>query len=83
MSGSGKIAILGGGRIGEALLAGLLGSGWRETGQIAVTTRSESRAAELRERYGIDASTSNAAAVAGAELVVVAVKPQDIDTLLA
>jgi pyrroline-5-carboxylate reductase len=83
VSGSGKIAILGGGRIGEALLAGLLGSGWRETGQISVTTRSESRAAELRERYGIDASTSNDAAVAGAELIVVAVKPQDIDTLLA
>jgi pyrroline-5-carboxylate reductase len=83
VSSSGKIAILGGGRIGEALLAGLLGSGWREMEQISVTTRSESRAAELRERYGIDASTSNAAAVAGAELVVVAVKPQDIDTLLA
>jgi pyrroline-5-carboxylate reductase len=75
-----RIAIIGGGRIGEALLSGLLSSGWSD---IVVTTRSESRAATLRERHEVDASTSNAEAVAGAAVVVVAVKPQDIDALLA
>ena len=74
------IAILGCGRIGEALLVGLLGAGWTD---IVVTSRTEERAADLRERHGVDASTDNAAAVERAELVVVAVKPQDIDTLLA
>jgi pyrroline-5-carboxylate reductase len=74
------IAILGCGRIGEALLAGLLGAGWKD---IVVTSRTESRATELRERHGVEATTDNAAAVAKAELVVVAVKPQDIDALLA
>ena len=74
------IAILGCGRIGEALLVGLLGAGWTD---IVVTTRSEEHAAELRERHGVEASTDNGGAVARADLVVVAVKPQDIDTLLA
>jgi pyrroline-5-carboxylate reductase len=79
---SGKIAILGGGRIGEALLAGLLSSGWRGHSEIVVTSRSESRAAELHERHGVEATTANRAAVAGARLIVIAVKPQDIDALL-
>ena len=78
-----RIAILGGGRIGEALLTGLLSSGWRTREQLVVTARSESRLEELRERHGIEATSSNASAVAGAELVVVAVKPQDIEALLA
>jgi pyrroline-5-carboxylate reductase len=75
-----RIAILGGGRIGEALLSGLLSSGWSD---IVVTTRSEARAATLRERHEVEVSTSNAAAVDRAAIVVVAVKPQDIDALLA
>jgi pyrroline-5-carboxylate reductase len=74
-----RIAILGTGRIGEALLAGLLSSGWTD---IVATSRSETRAAELRERHGVDTTTSNADAVAGAAVVVVAVKPQDMDALL-
>jgi pyrroline-5-carboxylate reductase len=77
-----RIAILGAGRIGEALLTGLLSSGWRTPEQLVVTARSESRVEELRSRHGVEATTSNADAVAGAEIVVVAVKPQDIDALL-
>src|SRR5258708_7975659 len=77
-----KIAIIGAGRIGEALLSGLLSSGWRSREEIVVTTRSESRAALLHERHGVEATTSNPDAVRGAGLVVVAVKPQDIDTRL-
>jgi pyrroline-5-carboxylate reductase len=38
--------------------------------------------AELRERYGVDATLSNPDAAAGAALVVIAVKPQDLDVLL-
>jgi pyrroline-5-carboxylate reductase len=77
-----KIAILGAGRIGESLISGLLSSGWREPGEIAATGRRAERVAELRERHGVDATLSNHDAVAGAALVVIAVKPQDIDVLL-
>jgi pyrroline-5-carboxylate reductase len=77
-----KIAILGGGRIGEALLAGLLSSGWRDPGEVVVTARREEQLAELRDRYAAEATADNTAAVNGAGIVVVAVKPQDIDVLL-
>jgi pyrroline-5-carboxylate reductase len=77
-----KIAILGAGRIGEALIAGFLSSGWREPGEIAATARRAERIAELRERHGVAATLSNHDATAGAALVVIAVKPQDIDALL-
>src|SRR5262252_5414296 len=78
-----KIAILGGGRIGEALLSGLLSSGWRDSSEVVVTSRRDERVAELHERHGAEATTNNPAAVEGASVVVVAVKPQDIDALLA
>ncbi len=74
-----RIAIIGGGRIGEALLSGLLSSGWSD---IVVTSRREARVAELHERHKVEATTSNTDAVRGAAIVVVAVKPQDIDALL-
>ena len=77
-----KIAILGGGRIGEALLSGLLSSGWRDASEIVITDRGAERVAELHERYGVEATADNPGAVAEAGLVVVAVKPQDIDALL-
>jgi pyrroline-5-carboxylate reductase len=77
-----KIAILGAGRIGEALVSGLLSSGWRTPEEIAATSRRAERVAELRERYGIAATLSNHDAAAGASLVVIAVKPQDIEGLL-
>jgi pyrroline-5-carboxylate reductase len=77
-----KLAIVGGGRIGEALLAGLLSAGWRQPAEVVVTGRREERLRELAERYSVATTLSNPEAVAGARLVVIAVKPQDIDALL-
>jgi pyrroline-5-carboxylate reductase len=82
MVDSRKVAILGAGRIGEALISGLLSSGWREPGEIAATARRAERVEELRERHGVAATLSNHDAAAGAALVVIAVKPQDIESLL-
>jgi pyrroline-5-carboxylate reductase len=77
-----RIAILGCGKIGEALLAGLLSTGWRTSDEIVVTGRRDERLAELRERHGVEATTSNAEAVGRAGVVVIAVKPQDFDVLM-
>jgi pyrroline-5-carboxylate reductase len=77
-----RIAILGAGQIGEALLSGLLSSGWRSADELSASTRREERVEELRERHGVFVTQSNAEAAAGAGLVVIAVKPQDIETLL-
>src|SRR6188472_2777093 len=77
-----RIAILGAGKIGEALVRGLLSSGWRGPDDLVATARRQERVDELRERHEIHATLSNAEACSGAALVVVAVKPQDIDALL-
>lgn len=78
----GTIAILGAGMMGEALIAGLLSSGWRTKEQIVASDRRSERLEVLAERFSIRTTSSNADAVTGAELVVIAVKPQDMDLLL-
>jgi pyrroline-5-carboxylate reductase len=77
-----RIAVLGAGKIGEALISGLLSSGWRTADDIVASGRREERVAELNERYGIRTTLSNEEAANGAALVVLSVKPQDIETLL-
>jgi pyrroline-5-carboxylate reductase len=77
-----RVAILGAGTIGESLLRGLLSGGWREPSEIVATVHGEERAREVAERHGVHVTLSNAEAVAGAALVVIAVKPQDFDVLL-
>ena len=82
MAANRRIAILGAGKIGESLLAGLLSSGWRKPGDIVATGRRQEHLDELQERHGIETTLDNTAAVADAGLVVIAVKPQDFDVLL-
>lgn len=77
-----KLAVLGTGKMGQALVAGLLASGWRKPEEITVTARTPERIGELADRYQVEGTLDNAAAVAGASVVVLAVKPQDIDALL-
>ena len=74
------IAVLGAGKIGEALLSGLLHGG-RSKDDLLFTERHPERAAELTARYGI-AGVEVAEAAKRADVLVVAVKPQDIDPVL-
>ncbi|MGZ4412621.1 MAG: pyrroline-5-carboxylate reductase [Gaiellaceae bacterium] len=77
-----RIAILGAGKIGEALIHGLVSSEWRKPGEIVATDIHEERVEELRQHYGIEATTSNLDAVSGTAIIVIAVKPQDLPELL-
>jgi len=77
-----RVAVLGAGTLGEALIAGLISGGWRRPDEIVATGRREERVNELREKLGVEATLSNADAVADAALIVIAVKPQDFDVLL-
>lgn len=76
-----KIAILGGGQIGEALTSGLVASGFAGS-DITVTNRTESRSQELKETYGVNVTSDNAAAVDGADYIFACVKPYAILDLL-
>jgi pyrroline-5-carboxylate reductase len=75
------VAVVGAGKIGELLLSGLLRSGWPAS-QLVATARRPERAAELTSRYGIDV-VDNATAVARADVIAIAVKPQDASALMA
>src|SRR5262245_50895837 len=74
------IAVIGAGKIGEVLLSGLLKAGW-PADRLVATARRPERAELLAERYGIRL-VDNATAAAEAEVVVIAVKPQDAAALM-
>jgi pyrroline-5-carboxylate reductase len=76
-----KLAVLGAGKAGEALIAGVLSSGWRGPDEIVATARHEERLAYVAEAYGVTTTLSNVEAVADAAIVVVGVKPQDVEEL--
>jgi pyrroline-5-carboxylate reductase len=75
------LGILGGGKIGEALLSGLL-RGERTPADIVVAEKHLERADYLAAAYGVR-TLDTAEAAASARTLVIAVKPQDIDALLA
>ena len=75
------IALLGVGKLGEALLSGLIRSGTQPQSLIGAEKHAE-RAAEIEQRYGCRTAEA-AEAVAGADVVLLAVKPQDMRALLA
>ncbi|ARQ69383.1 pyrroline-5-carboxylate reductase [Streptomyces marincola] len=75
-----KIAVLGAGKIGEALLGGMLRAG-RSPADLLVTVRRAERAQVLRARHGVEA-VDNAEAAKTADTLILAVKPQDMAALL-
>ena len=77
-----KVAFLGGGRMGEALVSGLIRSGGRGADEIMVTCRRDDRIREYQERYGVMSTLSNPDAAGWAETLVLMVKPQDMEALL-
>ncbi|MEV0356671.1 pyrroline-5-carboxylate reductase [Nocardia sp. NPDC050697] len=76
-----RIAVIGGGRIGEALVAGLLEAG-RVAKDLVVVETHQDRAELLAERFGIRVTGSIEDAAVGADVLVIAVKPNDVDGVL-
>lgn len=78
-----RIAIIGYGVMGEAIIAGLLRQKIVSRDNIRASGPRIERTQILVERYGISAMTDNAEAARGADVVVLAVKPQRIEKTLA
>jgi pyrroline-5-carboxylate reductase len=74
------VAVIGAGKIGEVLLSGLVRAGW-PVGRLIATARRPDRGRELTARYGIRVLPNEAAAVE-ADVLAVAVKPQDAEALM-
>jgi pyrroline-5-carboxylate reductase len=77
-----RVAFLGGGKMGEALISGLIRSGGRTANEIMVTCRRRERADELAELYGIAGTLDNGEAARWARVLVLMAKPQDMGVLL-
>ena len=81
MSGHASVAIIGVGAMGNALLSGLLRAGW-EAEDISLCVRRMERGDELAHRTGCEFTLDPTEAVRGRQVIVVAVKPRDVEALL-
>src|SRR2546425_11756395 len=77
-----KIAIIGGGNMGEALLAGFLAEGVATPAGLWVTDVVADRLAAVRQRYEVRTGSDNGEAATWADVVILAVKPQAMDVVL-
>ncbi len=78
-----KIAFIGGGNMGEAMLSALLEKGLSAPQAISVSDVVEARRRHLKQKYGVIAVSSNSSAVTGSDVVVLAIKPQNLAEILA
>lgn len=77
-----KTGFIGGGKMAEAMIAGLIRQQFSVPDEVFVSDVSRDRLGELRQRHGIQTFLDNAAVAAHAELCVLAVKPQQLDAVL-
>jgi pyrroline-5-carboxylate reductase len=77
-----KIAIIGGGAMGEAIIRGVLAAGSICPQDICVCDIDASRLKTLKKTYSIKPGKDYKSAIKDAELVILAVKPQTLPTLL-
>ena len=76
-----RITFIGGGNMAEALVSGLIKAG-HDAANITVTDTDQTKLDSLTSQYGVQTSSDNAAAVAQADVIVLAVKPQVITNVL-
>jgi pyrroline-5-carboxylate reductase len=78
-----KVAFLGAGKMGGILLQALLKSGLLSAKTTRATVAHEERAKALAAKLNIQVGTSNAEAAKGADIIVIAVKPQVVQDVVA
>ena len=78
-----KIAFIGGGNMAEAMLAAILSQGISRPDGIKVSDIKEDRRHYLGKKYDVSVGESNRSAVDNADLVILAIKPQDITAVMA
>ena len=76
------VGFIGGGNMGEALIKGLLGASLVPASAIHATDVRLERLKELDRQYGIQVSSNNADLVHHSDIIILAVKPQIMDSVL-
>lgn len=77
-----KIAFIGGGKMAEVILKRLIASGWCRGDEVVVSDVKTERLEKLASEHGVMTTSNNREAAAGAETVLLAVKPQNLDQVL-
>ena len=76
-----KVAIIGGGVMGEAMLSASLGAGLFNAPDVTVCEVVDSRRAALEKTYGVGVTDSAAACLAEANVAILSIKPQDLHSV--
>ena len=82
MLGGGRLAVIGAGKLGEALIRGMIDAEVVRPADVIVTAAHPERVAELTRALGVSGAASNAEAVRGARIVLLSVKPQTVPVVL-
>ena len=77
-----RIALIGAGNMGGAFLHGLLNEGLTSAQSLVVSDPLAERQAAFKQELGVEATASNLEAVAGAQIAILAVKPQVLPKVL-
>jgi len=77
-----KISVIGTGNMGEALVSGLISSGSTDPENVICTDIRENQLDSVKEKYGVATTVDNLEAVKAAEIIIYAVKPQIIASVL-
>jgi pyrroline-5-carboxylate reductase len=77
-----RFGVVGTGAMAEAMVAGMLTMGLVAPGQVCCSHPREERRRSLAERYGVSTAARNAVAAEGADVVLLAVKPQVLPTVM-
>jgi len=77
-----KTALIGGGTMGEAIIKSLLRKKLADKNEITVSDVVASRRDQLKKKYGLNVTDNNLSAVKGAEVVILAIKPNDMGHVL-
>ena len=78
-----KITFIGGGNMAEAMLSAVLDKGLSQPQAVLVSDISEARRRHLEEKYGVAVTSDNRQAVGRGEVVVLAIKPQNLAEVMA
>lgn len=76
-----KIAVIGGGNLGTAIVEGLLKSGFSKPGDVTVTKRNIATLSSLKEK-GVKITDDNNKAVAASNIIILAIKPFQVKDVL-
>ena len=77
-----NVGFLGAGNMAQALIEGWLGRGLIKPAEIFVSNRTPGKVIELEKKFGVGACQTNEELVDKSDVIVVAVKPQDIEAAI-